>query len=110
LTAGGARAENPHLVNDATRIAWLMVAGGAFLLLSSWNDYRWLHVRKRRGFELDDTVDTDRGSRSMRRMGYFLLGIVVLVAGAGHLGGGWDLGVLMSRAPSQAAPAPAEAP
>jgi hypothetical protein len=63
-------------VNDATGIAWLMVAGGAFLLLSSWNDYRWMHFHKRRGFELDDTIDTDWGSRSMRRISYFLFGTV----------------------------------
>jgi hypothetical protein len=94
-------------VSDATRIAWLMVAGGAFLLLSSWNDYRWLHYRKRRGFELEGTIDTDYGSRSMRRIGYFLLGALVMVVGAGHLGGGWDLGVLISRQPSLTSPAAA---
>ena len=93
-------------MSDATRIAWIMVAAGAFLLLSSWNDYRWIHVRKRRGFELEDTVDTDWGSRSMRRIGYFLLGIVLMVAGGGHLGGGWDLAALVPSPPSAAAPTP----
>ena len=97
-------------MSDATRIAWLMVAGGAFLLLSSWNDYRWLHYRKRRGFELEGTVDTDWGSRSMRRIGYFLFGILLMVAGGGHLGGGWDLGVLSSKPPSLDAPSPPEVP
>jgi hypothetical protein len=97
-------------VSDATRIAWLSIAVGAFLLLSSWNDYQWLHFRERRGFQLDDTIDTDRGSRSMRRIGYFLLGIVLVIAGAGHLGGGWDLGVLASRPPSLAPSSPSEQP